>query len=74
MRQFIHQVTNERREEATKRLIQTLAVFIFNLQNYLTENGISVSVVHFVRRMNEIFKDYLQISEKDDTRSDSYYQ
>ncbi|XP_071177089.1 titin homolog isoform X3 [Mytilus edulis] len=41
VRQFIKQISNQKREEATKRLIQNLAVFIYDIQNYLTENGLT---------------------------------
>ncbi|XP_052063102.1 uncharacterized protein LOC127702839 [Mytilus californianus] len=41
VRQFIRQITNQKREEATKRLVQNLAVFIYDIQNYLTENGLT---------------------------------
>jgi hypothetical protein len=43
-KQLVNLITCEKEKEATKRLIQNLALFIYDIKDYLTENEITVSV------------------------------
>ena len=44
VRQFVQKIAEQKEKEATKRLIQNLALFIYDIKDYLTENEITVSV------------------------------
>ena len=44
VRQYVQQIAEQKKKEATKHRIQNLALFIYDIKNYLSENEITVSV------------------------------
>ena len=41
VRQFVQKIAEQKKKEATKHLIQNLALFIYDIKDYLTENEIT---------------------------------
>lgn len=45
LRRYVHEMTSIRRSQGTERTIRNVSRFVFDIQNYLMDNGTEVSKI-----------------------------